>query len=747
MSTPAATPQAPIQNTDPDQQPDQQQYSVPDPVAPQPSPQGAPLTSAQNPTGVQDPSLQTQNPQVSAQAGQIQNPTAAPASTMQAPPRVLTHTQRLLQTARAISESMIPGGLYKTTINDDGTTTRTEQPVSGRSIGLAIALEALTGGLAGAGAHGPNAIGQAAAAGLQQGQQIAQQHAQQQAQLDQQAQTDLNTRYQTLKNNLTLSTQARALSKADEQDHIDAESQARPLYEAAQHAGAIVADNLEDVDALDHKKYPIDQFDRYLVGHHIANDADGHQISMIPGSGRIVPEGTAGSIPKYVNTWAIADRHKFTLGEDGTNLPFWDSQVRRGGILGNQPGTARGQITSVQAASLQAKDAVTNAAVNDINRVRTDQGEPEINLDSTMKKNGSLQDALGLFQTQLGVNGHQYTGALQAVQAKYPDSAAIIAQSYGGIKALQQIDLTTAQHDRENGYRTNGFKNPDEATQVLTNPNSSPDVKSQAKSYIATAGTQKANEAGAVARAEENARLPGELQLASARANNSGAATPDAIQQTAEGVANGELTLDTITDRPTRSKVEAYLTQHHSNLDQNSVTLTPDERKKKQLASADLLNLGVIKDVLTRRPELVGALAGRVTNGQWAVGTNDPDLTRLRLAYDNYALPAVGIHGSRSVLNKEQAVDVLSNHNKNGAQAVLAGVTDAENSANVFHNAGQPRGKNGSLYIVTPTPQTPGQVIDLSTAQKYVQKYGKAAAQAAAQKDGWALPAPQTGGK
>jgi hypothetical protein len=137
-----------------------------------------------------------------------------------------------------------------------------------------------------------------------------------------------------------------------------------------------------------------------------------------------------------------------------------------------------------------------------------------------------------------------------------------------------------------------------------------------------------------------------------------------------------------------------------------------------------------------------------LTRGENLAGNNDKDIARLGVALDNYGQAAVGIHGSRSYQNKEQAAHELLNGYKNGPQAGLAAVDAARQSASVFANAGKPKSVNGSPYVVLPKPQAPGQTIDAGTVQKYVTKYGSAqAARTAAQNDGWALSGAQQGSK
>ena len=298
-NTPAQTTIAPIQDTE-NQAGGATGVSTP--------PDGGNVTSTAAPS--QNSSVPVQNPQApQAPQGQQQPLQNAPAASMQAPaqPQALTHTQRLLQTARAITQSMTPGGLYKTTVNDDGTTTRTEQPVSGRSIGLAIALEALTGGLAGAGAHGSNAIGQAAQAGLQQGEKIAQQHQDQQAQLDQQAQADLRTKQQVITNllqtrQLAMTLGRQSLEDATESVKADAENWAAHQEDPT----SILASGLTHDDAYAQlAKLGMGNAQVLITGAHPRRDPQtGEPLYQMP-NGQIVPQGTPGSYQAPDFTYAL----------------------------------------------------------------------------------------------------------------------------------------------------------------------------------------------------------------------------------------------------------------------------------------------------------------------------------------------------------------------------------------------------------------------------------------------------------
>ncbi|SFS10777.1 hypothetical protein SAMN05421771_1846 [Granulicella pectinivorans] len=97
---------------------------------------------------------------------------------------------------RSVAETLAGGPRFTTSIDaTTGATTRTKVPLSSRDIGLAIAMEAVTGALGGLAVTGPGATGRAAAAGYQQVSQ-AQQQAQQKQ--EQQAQQDFQNQSQQL---------------------------------------------------------------------------------------------------------------------------------------------------------------------------------------------------------------------------------------------------------------------------------------------------------------------------------------------------------------------------------------------------------------------------------------------------------------------------------------------------------------------------------------------------------------------
>lgn len=213
----------------------------------------------------------------------------------------------------------------------------------------------------------------------------------------------------------------------------------------------------------------------------------------------------------------------------------------------------------------------------------------------------------------------------------------------------------------------------------------------------AEAGAHKASAANSYAEANKN----------NAEANKLSTPSPDdpQVMQIGEQIAKGGLTEDQV---PGFSKlkpaIEAYLSQHHPNLDQTSVFLTGEQRKRKDLANNAVHNLDDIATRLQRRPDLVGKIQGLVTQGKEVVGTDDRDLGDIVLALDNYALASTGAHGIRAVQARVDAKKAFLNNFKNGPNAVDAAVQAARASLHNLAQAGKPKGIDGSAYVYDAKP-------------------------------------------
>ncbi len=633
-----------------------------------------------------------------------------------------------------VAQALAGGPRTRTTIDPNtGEATRTEVPMSGKDIAMALALEAIAGGASGLGASpGPGVVGRAAAAGFSNQVQAQQQAKQQQ---EAQASQDAARQYQVMEANLRMRNLAISTGKLDFDSHQALVKASEQQLSHLADGESITASNLSEQDAQDLQKYPVTGYYRLPDGVVPRRDSNGQPVYTLS-NGRIVDKDTPGAVQAFDNTYSIVSKDaKVPVADENGPSDTIKGAVSWGLLPSNWMKAAPdAKMPGATIASLSHRTQILEQTQGDISRNFTPEGRQPFDLKALVRQNPQMTSkAFDAYQAALQAtpSGHNHGEAIAHLMQTSPDQAGLVLQAYGGRDALDAFDRRTAHVDTENGFRTNGIPDDKTAQAILSAPKGafSQDVVDAAKTFQSNQVTQKASTAGAEARA----KFP-YTKTAAEAAGGSDSSGP--VQQLAESIASGNGTLDQISDKKTKTAVEAYLSQHHPNLDRSSVTLDADSRKKKQLADSVNLNLGIIQDALNRRPDLVGPVDSMLTRGENFTGNNDKDLARLGVALDNYGQAAVGIHGSRSYQNKEQAAHQLLNGYKNGQQAGLAAVDAARQSAGVFANAGKPRGVDGSDYIVL--PQGNGQQIDAGTAAKFVKKYGSAAAaRTAAQKMGW----------
>jgi len=178
----------------------------------------------------------------------------------------------------------------------------------------------------------------------------------------------------------------------------------------------------------------------------------------------------------------------------------------------------------------------------------------------------------------------------------------------------------------------------------------------------------------------------------------------DWLEQTGEGIAKGNIHINEIP----KSKViavESYLAEHHPNLNAGSTYITEAERKSSDQATAALLALNSIRQIVNRRgDDLLGTVYGRVSKGKTLLGTKDPDLASLAPLLDQYGLAGLGPHGTRGGLNKHDSILALVNDMKNGKQATLASIDAAGGTLQLLANVGKPKGRDGTAYVYKDQP-------------------------------------------
>lgn len=180
------------------------------------TPQTAQDNSAQNPPQFQAPPSIAQGAQALQQSAQKTAPEMVSNRPVQQPDHADNPLVQRASVIRSVAEVLAGGPRYEVKIDADGGRTRTRIPMSGRNIALAIAMEAVSGSLAGLAAGRGRGAGAAGLAGFRQVQQQLQQRDESQ---DAQAQQDFVNRASAYASNLRTRAMAQEVGMRDEQSH------------------------------------------------------------------------------------------------------------------------------------------------------------------------------------------------------------------------------------------------------------------------------------------------------------------------------------------------------------------------------------------------------------------------------------------------------------------------------------------------------------------------------------------------
>jgi hypothetical protein len=118
---------------------------------------------------------------------------------------------------------------------------------------------------------------------------------------------------------------------------------------------------------------------------------------------------------------------------------------------------------------------------------------------------------------------------------------------------------------------------------------------------------------------------------------------------------------------------------------------TQDQKKKADLADNIAENAAQIKSILARRPDLVGVVNGRISQGKELSGTNDADLTALDTSVGNLAKANASVHGLRSHEGIVATEKSILNSFKNGPQGIGGALDATTNSVQTFVDAARPQ--------------------------------------------------------
>lgn len=492
----------------------------------------------------QPPSTQTVPAPASGPVGNGNN--AQPGTVSNAPVSNPTHpgVQRA-GIIREIAQTLAGGPRWQYTANEDGTVSR--QPVSlskGEILG-AIALEALSGSLAGLGARpGPGATGRAGAVGFQQGLALQQQ---QRLQAEQQAQQDAAAKSKALVQAATLhelasrtilnTQQAERLSIQNLKDSVD---ESASLLQGYKDAGA-VSDEHVPQDTL------------------MAGMKSGQYSALKQAA---IPDGWTNVDGRWEQTFAIvqnpsakvpltqADVDRFSAAHvrgfpPGMKIP--NNYEVPGYILAN----ANQQLLANKFMLQEAGDVANVLAKSDDPAVKKFAANiPDFGKLMDDQQNGlALQFALPRLQKYLhhdGTGDDFWQAVSNMAQLTRPNpanpkqpidnssdakAAQVIAGAFGNGDAALGWKVLRAYHDE---VTPAPIKSEGEAESILSDNASTPREKAHAKAYLALTQQQKANEALSQARAKKIVE-------------GTGTATTQDVQQASDAIATGKGTFEQLT--------------------------------------------------------------------------------------------------------------------------------------------------------------------------------------------------------
>lgn len=134
---------------------------------------------------------------------------------------------------------------------------------------------------------------------------------------------------------------------------------------------------------------------------------------------------------------------------------------------------------------------------------------------------------------------------------------------------------------------------------------------------------------------------------------------------------------------------------------------TADETRRADLARNMNENLDQLEDLLTRRPDLFGPVAGRVTGLKEMIGTSDPDVAALKTIAEQMGMAMVGAHAMRNAQHVETAARAITNSFHNDPVAIKQAVKIARQSLATFQqDAGEKAGAAPKGSAGGGTPKT-----------------------------------------
>lgn len=135
------------------------------------------------------------------------------------------------------------------------------------------------------------------------------------------------------------------------------------------------------------------------------------------------------------------------------------------------------------------------------------------------------------------------------------------------------------------------------------------------------------------------------------------------------------------------------------------------EQNRADLAENMNENLDKLEDIVKRRPELFGPIAGRETKAKIAIGTGDTDAGALGTILDNFGKASSGAHQQRGAESVARTADALVNSYKNQPGAILSAIQDARDSVKTFTKDVTSKGGSTGSSASTAAPAAAPNVI------------------------------------
>lgn len=121
---------------------------------------------------------------------------------------------------------------------------------------------------------------------------------------------------------------------------------------------------------------------------------------------------------------------------------------------------------------------------------------------------------------------------------------------------------------------------------------------------------------------------------------------------------------------------------------------SPDEQKRADLARNMSENLDQLEEIVSRRPDLFGPIAGRLTKMKMAAGSDDPDIGALSTIEHMLGMVQQSTHGMRSAHGVEAAAHSITQGFHSQPAALKGAIAAARASIRTFTEDAE-RGKGG----------------------------------------------------